>query len=167
MYFNLDSPQVAQLYVHGSRIPHPHYPDVGGSRFFDGAGVPRPIPPAASGTVVEPPPAHRIHGPPSATYGGPPSQAPSLIPPGGNIVVIQQPTQQQIVIPPTTPTVVLPPHVLVAKPMDREREQREQRDKDRSSIPGNLSFFLFYTNFLIHSVNMAWQINNRYPSKFH
>lgn len=43
-----DSPQVAQVYVPGTRIPHPHYPD---ARYYESARVAIPTP--------EPPPAHR------------------------------------------------------------------------------------------------------------
>lgn len=43
-----DSPQVAQVYVPGTRIPHPHYPETG-ARYYDSS---RQMP-------AEPPPAHR------------------------------------------------------------------------------------------------------------
>lgn len=44
-----DSPQVAQVYVPGTRFPHPHYPEAG-ARYYDN---PR------SSLGSEPPPAHR------------------------------------------------------------------------------------------------------------
>lgn len=46
----LDSPQVAQVYVPGTRFPHPHYPEAG-ARYYDN--------PRASLGGAEPPPAHR------------------------------------------------------------------------------------------------------------
>lgn len=45
----IDSPQVAQVYMHGTRLPHTHFPD---ARFFESSRA--SIPPAS-----EPPPAHR------------------------------------------------------------------------------------------------------------
>lgn len=58
--FSTDSPQVAQVYVHGTRIPHPHFPD---ARFYE---TTRPTIPA----VTEPPPAHRnsINAPSPGAY---------------------------------------------------------------------------------------------------
>lgn len=41
---------MAQVYVPGTRFPHPHYPEVG-ARYYDN---PRPL-------NAEPPPAHRAH----------------------------------------------------------------------------------------------------------
>lgn len=52
-----ESPQVAQVYVPGTRIPHPHYPD---ARFYESARGPIPTP--------EPPPAHRNPMTPPTNY---------------------------------------------------------------------------------------------------
>lgn len=52
-FFHLDSPQVAQVYVPGTRFPHPHYPEAG-ARYYDNNQ--RPL-------TAEPPPAHRPHNP--------------------------------------------------------------------------------------------------------
>lgn len=49
LHFFSDSPQVAQVYVHGTRIPHPHYSD---ARFYETVRAVIPI-------SAEPPPAHR------------------------------------------------------------------------------------------------------------
>lgn len=48
-----ESPQVAQVYVPGTRIPHPHYPD---ARFYESArGGPIPTPPPAHRNPMTPP----------------------------------------------------------------------------------------------------------------
>lgn len=54
----LESPQVAQIYVPGTRIPHPHYPD---ARFYESA---------RGGPILtsEPPPAHRNPMTPPTNY---------------------------------------------------------------------------------------------------
>lgn len=101
---------MAQVYVHGSRIPHPHYPDVG-TRYYDGS---RSLPP-----VADPPPAHRSHG------GAPASSSSS----GSSTSSYSAPA-----IPQASGPLHSHPH---QKLIDREREIRE-RDKERStSIPGS------------------------------
>lgn len=55
----IDSPQVAQVYVHGTRIPHPHFPD---ARFYEN-------PRATLQSTNEPPPAHRSVLPTTTPYG--------------------------------------------------------------------------------------------------
>lgn len=57
---SIDSPQVAQVYMHGPRYPHSQFPD---ARFFESARA--SIPPAS-----EPPPAHRnsINAPSPGAY---------------------------------------------------------------------------------------------------
>lgn len=117
-FFASDSPQVAQVYVHGNRIPHPHFPD---ARYFDAGG--RPLPSVAGSSVVDPPPAHRVHGPPSASYVAVPPSA------GALVQVPQIGQASSIGMPPT-------PHNIHAKAViDRERELQLQRDKDRLSVP--------------------------------
>lgn len=42
MLFEIDSPQVAQVYMHSSRIAVPHYPSQGNARFYEGTCTPSP-----------------------------------------------------------------------------------------------------------------------------
>jgi len=109
----VDSPQVAQVYVHGTRIPHPHYSDAG-VRYFDTTN--RPLP-------AEPPPAHRPLSavptlPSAAEYNGPQSSTAAPLPP--------------------QPTNLVHVH---SKVLEREREQRDrEKDRERNSIPGILTY---------------------------
>lgn len=131
----LDSPQVAQVYVHGSRHP-----------IYDAAG--RQIIPASAVAAAEPPPAHRPVS--SVTYAStaPPVGVPTT--PGGNMIISQQlpPGQQQQqqhqmqphVLPPSS--VAIPAHMhpnKVQLELHRERELMHKREREkelRSSIPG-------------------------------
>ncbi|XP_059616724.1 protein split ends isoform X2 [Phlebotomus argentipes] len=108
-----DSPQVAQVYVSGTRIPHPHYPDAGARSYYESAAA-RPLP-------AEPPPAHR---PSSHSVVAPMSHPPTNY--GAPSV-------------PTTPTNLSHMYSQHPKTLEREREQRE-RDKERenrASIPSH------------------------------
>lgn len=67
--FPIDSPQVAQVFVHNARIPHPHYPDVS-ARFYEN-------PRATLQATNEPPPAHRGVLPPNTPYAAPDMNAAS------------------------------------------------------------------------------------------
>lgn len=84
IYF-VDSPQVAQVYVPGTRFPHPHYPEAG-ARYYDN---PR------SSLGSEPPPAHR---PPASLAGlagvAPPGQNMGMVAPSG-LPHIYAPFQKQ------------------------------------------------------------------------
>lgn len=51
---------MAQVFVHNTRIPHPHYPEVG-ARFFEN-------PRASLQSTPEPPPAHRSILPSTTPY---------------------------------------------------------------------------------------------------
>ncbi|XP_054742082.1 protein split ends isoform X3 [Anastrepha obliqua] len=131
-----DSPQIAQVYVHNTRIPHPHYSE----RAFYEAG--RQIP-------IEPPPAHRSVSAHSVVAPPPPATAP---PPGAGAAspFIGAPTVQLSSAAPnvTTSSVnVQPPAVAVAhlhpvQLLEHEREQREreqqqlQREKERIAMTG-------------------------------
>lgn len=108
---------MAQVYVHGSRIPHPHFPDVA-TRFYENT---RQVP-----ITPDPPPAHRSH-----SVG---SQPPAPLPTAGYSTTIlptqpAAPSSQQQSTLHGQPSHQTPKLVV-------EREIREQRDKERSSIPG-------------------------------
>ncbi|XP_053961213.1 protein split ends isoform X5 [Anastrepha ludens] len=131
-----DSPQIAQVYVHNTRIPHPHYSE----RAFYEAG--RQIP-------IEPPPAHRSVSAHSVVAPPPPATVP---PPGAGAAspFIGAPTVQLSSAAPnvTTSSVnVQPPAAAVAhlhpvQLLEHEREQREreqqqlQREKERIAMTG-------------------------------
>lgn len=108
---------MAQVYVHGSRIPPPHFPDVG-TRFYEN---PRQVP-----ITPDPPPAHRSAPTLSSAYSSTvssqqaSSSSSSSVPnTGGNqqlsTIHLQHSSHQSSKI-----------NVI----------EREQRDKERSSIPG-------------------------------
>lgn len=132
----LDSPQVAQVYVHGSRIP-----------LYDASG--RQI--ISSGPVAaepSPPPAHRTVS--TVPYSTPAPPVVVAATPGGNIVVQQQQqvvpsNQQQMQIQQPPGSVVIPGHMhpnKVQLEIHREREllQKREREKElRSSIPSTNS----------------------------
>lgn len=122
---------MAQVYVHGSRIP---LYDASGRQIISGV------------TAAEPPPAHRTVS--SVPYSSPVPAVVVATTAGGNIVVQQPapPIQQQMQIQPIglpPSSVVVPTHMhpnKVQLELHRERElqhKREQREKElRSSIPG-------------------------------
>lgn len=138
--FFLDSPQVAQVYVHNTRIPHPHYPEVT-NRFYETV---RQLP-------SEPPPAHR-----SAALHSVVAPQPGSV--GGGAVYASQlasPTNLSHLhtkILERDPTNLSHVHPKILE-REREREQREReireqqqqqlqreqqmREKERISIPGN------------------------------
>lgn len=102
-----DSPQVAQVYVHGTRIPHPHYPDVG-PRFFENAR-------ASIQPTSEPPPAHRN-----------PINAPSPVAAYASVSVQPPPANE---LPSHMHSKLLE--------REREQREREKEQQRKSSIPGN------------------------------
>lgn len=100
-----------QAYLHGTRIPHPHYSD-STNRFYD-PGPSRPI-------LQEPPPAHHRSG----SIGHYPS-----------VVVGQQPQATLTHLPPQQQQTT---HPSIA---DLEREQRERaKERERNSIPSKIFF---------------------------
>lgn len=104
-----DSPQVAQVYVHGSRIPHPHYPDVG-SRFYENAR-------AQIQPTSEPPPAHRN-----------PISAPSPVAAYASVSVQPPPANE-------LPSHM---HSKLLEREREQRELRErEKEQRKASIPGN------------------------------
>lgn len=133
MYFS-DSPQVAQVYVHGSRLP-----------LFDASG--RQIITATA--AAEPPPAHRTVS--ALPFSSPVAPVVVAATAGENVVVQQQqqqPVQQQIQIPPSSvvvPTTHMHPNKVQLE-LHREREllQKREREKElRTSIPGTTLFTIY------------------------
>lgn len=105
----IDSPQVAQGFVHGTRIPHPHFPDVNTGYYDSGRSS---IPPTA-----EPPPAHRsIVGVAQNS-----SYAPLNIPSSSNVLTSAH----------MHPKLIIREHHLreMRKQQEREQHEREQRDR--------------------------------------
>lgn len=113
-----DSPQIAQVYVHNTRIPHPHFPDVN-PRYYDGGRA--PIQPSA-----EPPPAHRsgvVAVPPqSATYGQPNVPPVNAIPPHMHTKLIERESREQQI----------------------QHDQREREKERKASIPRKHLFDLIH-----------------------
>lgn len=102
---------MAQVYVHGTRIPHPHYPEVG-PRFYENAR-------ASIQSTSEPPPAHRN-----------PMSAPSPIATYASVNVQPPPANE-------LPS-HMHSKLMEREREQREREQRErEKDQRKSSIPGN------------------------------
>lgn len=102
---------MAQVYVHGTRIPHPHYPDVG-PRFYENTRV-------SIQATSEPPPAHRN-----------PLNAPSPVAAYASVSVQPPPANE-------LPS-HMHSKLLEREREQREREQRErEKEQRKSSIPGN------------------------------
>lgn len=99
--------------MHGSRIPHPHFPDVA-TRFYEN---PRQVP-----ITPDPPPAHR-----SLTVGGQPTETPTTV----YSSTVLQSQQTQPVAPSSQQQSTLHSSQTTKLIVDREI-----RDKERSSIPG-------------------------------
>lgn len=112
-----DSPQMAQVYVHNTRIPHAHFSEMaqrGG--YYENAGI-----------QLEPPPAHRAA---SISVVVPPPQAGSPYLSGGATVSVS-------VQPGAHPSL----HPSQAKLLEREREQRE-RENERLSMVAAVGEYL-------------------------
>lgn len=138
-----DSPQVAQVYVHGSRLP---LYDANGRQIIAGSAV----------AAASPPPAHRPVA--TGTYSGPvPAGIVAAGPGAGNIVVQQQQQQpqpqqqppiqpQQLLIqplglPPSSvvmPTNMHPNKIQLEIQRERELLQKREREKElRLATPGH------------------------------
>lgn len=140
-----DSPQVAQVYVPGTRIPHSHYPEVN-ARYYESARVAIPTP--------EPPPAHR--NPLSAT-------PPANFVPANDRSGKKKETSFTTLYFSLSNWFSYPLFILVLqreREREREREQREreQREKDRKAVipAGNNSRKSSWDLNFVINVNMIF-----------
>lgn len=113
----IDSPQIAQVYVPGARIPPSHFPDIANIRYYENQRTNLPS--------VEPPPAHR---PLSNNSAGsicavPPTISGAI---GGIISNVTPATYQSLSQPMS--------HVNF---MERERELRERELRERELLLGH------------------------------
>lgn len=120
--------------MHGSRIPHPHFPDVS-NRFFE--TTTRSLPPGGVGgsgsNIADPPPAHRA----TARVAPPPSTVPYGTP--SPVPIVQQSTIVSGGVSGLSATIqtTLETSKTVLDFLEREQRQQQLRAaKERSSIPG-------------------------------
>lgn len=135
LYF-IDSPQVAQVYVHKSRIPHPQYPDAS-ARYYEQVPVRPPL-------LAEPPPAHHRSQALAVSY--PQQQSSPALPTNltSHIQLQQQQQQhqqQQI-------------HEKEREQREREQQQLRIRERERTSIPGMLRFYYTFTHSILLYVSI-------------